>query len=61
MVDHFKNGISSDILNSLTMEDFWKSPRLKKHIHVLFELNQFRIINKLRFQKQGKSSGRLKR
>ena len=31
-MDDFKNQISKDVLNALTMEDLWKSPGLKKYI-----------------------------
>ena len=29
-MDDFKDNISEEVLDSLTMEDLWKSPRLKK-------------------------------
>ena len=28
-MDEFKEQISEDVLNTLTMEDLWKNPRLK--------------------------------
>ena len=31
-MDDFKNQISEDVINTLTMEDLWNSPRLKKYI-----------------------------
>ena len=31
-MDDFKDNISEEVLDSLTMEDLWKSPRLKKLI-----------------------------
>ena len=31
-MDEFKEQISEDVLNTLTMEDLWKNPRLKKYI-----------------------------
>ena len=29
-MDDFKDDISKEVLDSLTMEDLWKSPRIKK-------------------------------
>ena len=31
-MDEFKEQISEDVLNTLTMEDLWKNPGLKKYI-----------------------------
>ena len=31
-MDDFKEQISEDVLKTLTMEDLWKSPGLKKYI-----------------------------
>ena len=48
MVDHFKDEISSDILDSLTMEDLWNSPRLKKHIEKKYPRAYLAIIEPMR-------------
>ena len=31
-MDDFKGKISKEVLDTLTMEDLWKSPRLKKYV-----------------------------
>jgi hypothetical protein len=31
LMDDFKSKISEEVIDSLTMEDLWKSPRLKKY------------------------------
>ena len=37
-MDNFKGKISKEILDRLTMEDLWNSPRLKKYVEEKYPL-----------------------
>ena len=47
-MDNFKRKISKEILDRLTMEDLWKSPRLKKYVEEKYPLAYLAITEPMR-------------